>query len=428
MALLGHNVVLLERYRVAHSRIGEALAAGIWPLLDAIGAAAEIANCRHVRIWDSSVRWAGATTADVHRPGPPSVIVDRGEFDRVLLEQAMAAGVTVLAETTAQRPRRRRDGWSVAGAIGEGSTTINARFVADASGRAKVLGGALVRATPTLCLHARWRGRRAWPARALTEAIADGWLWGAPLPDGTFRSMLFIDADLLRRRGIHRPELSDFFRLVHASSRLFRTLALDADFAELEACDATRFSDPEPIGETFVKLGEASLALDPLSSMGVQKAIQSAVTAAAAAHTILSGGDSQAAVEFFREDQHASHRDHESWIGEYSSQPSPEPGDSFWRRRRSAQRPARRPRVAAMPLGRLRLSPAVRILPTPCIVGDRVEMRPAVHHPNLRRPVAYLGGIELAPLLTNPWPASLPATKSAAVATWLVLNEILVPR
>jgi len=65
---------------------------------------------------------------------------------------------------------------------------------------------------------------------------------------------------------------------------------------------------------------------------------------------------------------------------------------------------------------------------TPCIVGDRVEMRPAVHHPNLKRPVAYLGGIELAPLLTSPWPVSLPAPKAAALATWLVSNEILVPQ
>jgi flavin-dependent dehydrogenase len=428
MALLGHDVVLLERYRDPRPRIGEALAAGIWPQLKAIGAAAEIANCRQVQIWDSSVRWAGATTGNVHRPGPPSVIVDRGEFDRVLLEQAMAAGVTVLAETTAKRPRRRRDGWSVGGASGDTPTIIHARFVADASGRAKVLGGATARSTPTLCLHSRWRGRLTWPARALTEATSDGWLWGAPLPDGTFRSMLFIDADLLRRRGINRSRLNEFFRLAHSSSRLFRTLPRHAEFTELEACDATRFSDPEPIGEAFVKLGEASQALDPLSSMGVQKAIQSAVAGAAAAHTILSGGDAQAAVEFFRADQQASHREHESWIGEYSAQPSPGPKDSFWRRRRSAQPPAQRPRVATVPLGRLRLSPAVRILPTPCIVGDRVEMRPAVHHPNLKRPVAYLGGIELAPLLTSPWPASLPAPKAAALATWLVSNEILVPR
>ena len=149
MAVLGHEVVLVERYRVPRSRIGEALAAGIWPLLDAIGAAAEIANCHQVQIWDSYVRWAARTTADVHRPGPPSVIVDRGEFDRVLLEQAIDAGVTVIAETTAQRPRRRRDGWSVGGARANIPTTINARFVADASGRAKVLGGAVARATPT---------------------------------------------------------------------------------------------------------------------------------------------------------------------------------------------------------------------------------------------------------------------------------------
>jgi flavin-dependent dehydrogenase len=437
MAQLGHEVVLLERYRFPRPRIGEALAAGIWPLLETIGSAAEVANCHHVQIWDSSVRWAGATTLDVHRPGPPSLIVDRSEFDSVLLDQAIDAGVTVLAETTAQRPLQKGDGWSLVAAMREQSTAIHARFVADASGRSKVLGGAVMRASPTLCLHARWHGGHVWPMCALTEAIADGWLWGAPLPDGAFRSMLFIDADLLRRRGIHRSALTEFFRRVHARSRLFRALPRDAHFEELVACDATGFRDPEPIGDTFVKLGEASLALDPLSSMGVQKAIQSAVTAAAAAHTILSGGDSNAAVDFFQADQHASHREHESWFASYSSRPPPGADDSFWRRRKSARRPPQRSRVAAMPVGRLRLSPAARIIPTPCIVGDQVEMRPAVHHPNLRRPVAYLGGIELAPLLTTDhddgdlpsrWPATLSAEKAAAVALWLVSNEILVPR
>jgi hypothetical protein len=426
MADLGHRVVLLERHRFPRPRIGEALAAGIWPLLETIGATGAVANSRHVAVWDSSVRWGGPTTREVHRPGLPSLMVDRGEFDRVLLDQAIDAGVIVLAETTAERPHATPDGWSLVTATRKGSGLIRPRFVADASGRAKVLGGLATRGSSTLCLHARWHGVHVWPARALTEAVADGWLWGAPLPDGSFHSMLFVDADLLRRRGIRRPQLSGFFRLEHARSRLFSALPRDASFGKLEACDATCFSDPEPIGRAFIKLGEASLALDPLSSMGVQKAIQSAITGAASAHTILSGGDSQAAMDFYRADQYASHQEHASWIAEYSSQPALDAASSFWRRRRATNKTHQRPRRKELTLGRLRLSPAVKILPTPCMVGNRIEMRLAVHHPNLRRPVAYLGGIELAPLLSQ-WPSELPAERAGALASWLVSNEILVP-
>ncbi len=50
------------------------------------------------------------------------------------------------------------------------------------------------------------------------------------------------------------------------------------------ACDATTFCATDPIGETFVRVGEACFSLDPLSFTGVEKAMQTGLIAATAAH------------------------------------------------------------------------------------------------------------------------------------------------
>ena len=82
----------------------------------------------------------------------------------------------------------------------------------------------------------------------------------------------------------------------------------------------------------------------------------------------------------------------------------------FWSRRAgtlaeptAAAPPA--PRPAPQPGQRLIRSPALSVSPEPCVVGDFIEMHPAVHHPSLDRPVAFLGPVALATVLE-----ALPAT------------------
>jgi hypothetical protein len=83
------------------------------------------------------------------------------------------------------------------------------------------------------------------------------------------------------------------------------------------------------------------------------------------------------------------------------------------------------------------LSTHARFVPTACAVDDRVELRDAVNHPCLDRPLVFLGGVEIAPLLrlvTGPsdlnhildrWASIVAAPKAASLLGWLVRNEIL---
>jgi hypothetical protein len=88
----------------------------------------------------------------------------------------------------------------------------------------------------------------------------------------------------------------------------------------------------------------------------------------------------------------------------------------------------------------LDLSPGLEIVELPCVVDRLIEARPAVRHPALASPVAFLGDVELAPLLrcvrsgmTPPelvraWMPRVPPQRGSAIAQWLVSRDLLVPQ
>jgi hypothetical protein len=81
------------------------------------------------------------------------------------------------------------------------------------------------------------------------------------------------------------------------------------------------------------------------------------------------------------------------------------------------------------------LSPQAMLVPEPCIVGDFITMKPALHHPDLKRPVAFLGGCEVATLLRplqsgmalsalmDAW--KIPIESKVTIAGWLLKYRVL---
>jgi hypothetical protein len=445
---MGHDVVVVERHAFPRSHVGESVSPGVWPLLELLGARAAVEAAAFPRSIRARVRWGQperlSSTAE------PGITVDRGAFDQLLLSNTRGAGATVFQTATARRCTLGADGWKVEIATADGTRVIRARFLADATGRRRVLCGTRRRTSArTVALHACWRGVRAEEAQTRIEARPEGWLWGAHLPSGMFRAMSFVDPELVRRRdagGIER-----LYRSLLAGSSLFGDLV--AGEARLEersrGCDATCYTDDNPISDTFVKVGEACFAIDPLSSSGVQTAIQTGVAASAAVRSILAeDGDTNAAMQYYRELQEHSVRSHArlaagaySDCEEYAEEP-------FWRRR-AAQAPAVQPSRPPITLtdllsARVRLTRDATLVPSPCIVGDRVELRRALSHPTLSRPVAYLGGVEVAPLLDRfttdralgdvltEWDRTLGSGVAMSIAGWLVhrglIEAVAAPR
>jgi hypothetical protein len=80
----------------------------------------------------------------------------------------------------------------------------------------------------------------------------------------------------------------------------------------------------------------------------------------------------------------------------------------------------------------------LRVADTPVLIGDRIRCIPALHHPALGSPAAFLGDIALSPLvgqmregytagdLARRW--LLPSRDSRRVLDWLWHNGLLQER
>jgi len=438
LAQFGLGVCLVERAVFPRRHLGESLSPGVLPLLASIGAGPAIEAAGYLRARKVSVHWEEERERE--DPEGQGMLVDRGHFDRLLLEHARGCGVRILQPATVESLERRAGGWSV-GVREQGRTVeLEVRMVADASGRVGVLPRRRRRTGPqTVALHAYWTGEGL-SDHPRIEAGVKEWFWGVPLPDGVYNTLVFLDPRDLRETP---GTLAERFHALMATSSLLPLGVRASLIGGIQAADATPYLDEECVTEDSIKVGDAALALDPISSSGVQKAIQCALAGSAVVNTLLQRPQAQAlARQFYRESLSEASVRHRAWAGGHYAQVAAQRTARFWRERAGA---ATLPEVApfgagdrAPPDAALRLSPRVEIVELPCVVDRFIEARSAVRHPSLAAPVAYLGEVELAPLLrcvrsgmtprdlARSWMPRVPPRNGLAIAQWLVSRGLLV--
>lgn len=438
MAELGHSVELIESAVFPRTHLGESLSPGVTALLESLGATGALTDARPVSrvevAWDGPSRMREDERAEGR-------IVDRGHFDRWLVHHAKSLGVRVRQPARIVERRHDERGWRLVLATQAGREELRADFLADARGRGG--GGAWrkrMTGPATLALHAYWRGA-ALPAHPVIRAGDDAWYWAVPLPDGTCNLQVFIDA---REFGAGRKNRLEARYLDLLSRADFGTGLRQS---AVMATNATPYMALAPATPSRIALGETALALDPLSSSGVQKAIQTSLAGAIVANTIIRLPDSTAAaMEFYRMSLDEASTRHGEWAAGYYAEAARRRPACFWRKRAAALHddPPRRPvaladaaSVAAEPV---ELSRDLVIADMPCIDGEFIALKPALRHPGLAGPVAYLGNQPLAPLvgdlqsgatlveIAQGWSHRMPFKSALSIAIWLRNNGVLVER
>jgi flavin-dependent dehydrogenase len=444
MTQLGHDVCLVERARFPRRHLGESLSPGVLPLLETIGAreAVEAAGFRRVR--NVSVKWGGELEVreDAREQG---LLVDRGDFDQILLERAVALGTRVLQPAIVRERNSAEGGWSVNVDADGGAVQRRVDFVADASGRsARIAAHRRQTGYRTLALYAYWRGSDL-PQEPRIEAGSDEWYWGVPLPDGTYNTLAFVD--IVRFRAARSGSLTErFLELLNRSGLMAGCRGANLASAVM-AADATPYLDEDCVTPSSIKVGEAALAIDPLSSSGVQKAIQGALAAAVVANTLLrQPGSGDAARRFYRANLTDASERHCRWAAGHYGSVAARVGGEFWKDRATYKEssplslPQSRTPLDARLLSaaRVELSRQLEFVELPCLDGDFVTVKPTLRHPNLEGPTAYLGGWELAPLLrrlapgstplqiAHSWSDKIPLQSRLAIVGWLLNTGILV--
>jgi flavin-dependent dehydrogenase len=436
MAEFGHQVDVIEAAAFPRPHLGESLSPGVPALLQSVGAVGALDGARPAR--EVEVAWDGPALirTDEREAG---LLVDRGLFDRALLDRARRLGIRLHQPARVIDRKQTGNGWDIAIATAEGKETLQVDFLADARGRAGAAAWRRDTTGPaTLALHAYWKGA-ALPAHPVIRAGDAAWYWAVPLPDGACHLQVFVDAKefgalpkaTLEARYLELLDRSGFGTGLRQSP--------------VQATDATPYVVPSAATVSSIALGEAALALDPLSSSGVQKAIQTALAGAIVANTLIKAkGSADAAVAFYKTNLDEASARHASWARGYYAEAARTQSDVFWRRRagpaveETPPRPVAAADAASIASHRVELSRDFVIEDLPCIDGEFVALKQALRHPGLTSPVAYLGNQPLAPLLSDfnsgatlveiaqGWSHRMPFKSALSIAIWLRNNGVLV--
>lgn len=461
---LGYRVLIAERSPAwPRPQVGEALTRGVQNIVALLDAHDALADVPHLARQPTRLLWRGPDAETLDHGG--SAMVDRARFDAALLALARQRGVDLAWPAQVVTVDGQAGDWRIGLRCADGPRHVHARFLLDAGGRS----GAGPRLDCAPRLAAQWidLDQDALPAGLLgatrTEALEDGWLWGASLPGGRYRLMLVGDPGV-REATPRRPA-----ERLHAScsaSRLFGALARHTGGAAASMCSATPYLALDSWREGRLKVGDAAFALDPISSSGVEKAMRFSLQAAVAIHTLLSApGPARAALAraFIEQRLIETCVRHAHWTAASYAQ-SWCAGQPFWRARSAValpehddpawpglgarlrqaqarmaqfQEPALKALADFEPGRPLRLSGAARIVEQLCVIDDQVQVQPALSHPHLERPLAFLEDEALAPHLDSlrqartidhvvrQFGSSMPAHKASRIAAWMWQRGLL---
>jgi hypothetical protein len=336
---------------------------------------------------------------------------------------------------------RVEGGWRVPVRTEAGSQAVHARFFVDTTGRNGGLHPRGRRLGPaTVAISARWRKAAAVaPGTVLVEALPDAWCWGVAGSEGSLETVAFVD--MASCAGIGPTAFRARFDQLLRGGRLLCEALHGARRGPLRICDATPVVAATSAWRDALCVGDAAFAPDPLSSQGVQCALRSGVQAAAVVHTILAGGDAEAAMEFHESATrrlaashghaaarlYAGHRtwcERPFWAARAALVPPPEPG--------IAQGEA----LASDTM--IRLSPRAVVGLQPALAGAWIHHVPAVSAGPDEPPLAWAGTLPLVPLLRDfsgprravdivtMWSQAMPREQAQRLLQLLCTERILV--
>jgi flavin-dependent dehydrogenase len=300
---------------------------GLWESFRAAGHFASLASS------GTRAAWGSAEPHDreyIFSPYGPGWNLDRTHFDAWLLAAAGEAGAEVYHDATVTIVHPRALGWDVEAVIAGEKVTFRPAFLVDATGRASAIARRLGSRRLTrdhLVAVIGWAGAGEAPqgpdrspvpggdvaadTTLLVEAVPDGWWYTAALPGGARVAAFMTDPPLWSNR---RQSLAAFWldRLAETTYVRERMASPGGQVIVRPAgtwrtdplypqgafpCPAPRESGPGGSGPGWLAVGDAAAALDPLSSMGITRALASGLAAAGAIARHLDG-DPDALAEY----------------------------------------------------------------------------------------------------------------------------------
>ena len=298
LAQAGCRVVLLERSCFDGPRVGESLAPNVQPLLADLGVWQQFVDLTPLPSYGTRSVWGGPLPAEhshLQNPYLHGWHVDRLAFDRMLAESAVRAGAQLRLDTQLLRcVPGKHGGFNLSLSGGD---ELCAGFVIDATGRgstlARRLGAKSLTFDRLVGVAAQFENSNAaTKCYTLVETTADGWWYSAPAGSDRSVVMLMTDGDLICSQGT--KEMPLWSKALSRAGLTSTSIAgckmkwgprvFSAVSHRLQRADGCR--------RRWLAVGDAALAVDPISGSGVVRALRTAKAAAATVLASLAGDES----------------------------------------------------------------------------------------------------------------------------------------
>jgi flavin-dependent dehydrogenase len=427
LASWGRAVLLLSR-RTAGPALAESLPPSCLALFDRIGIRQGVEEAGFMRATGNAVWW-GNEPARVERfaSGSSGFQVARDRFDRLLLEQAAAAGAIVRRRALVRDVLAPEDATGmtlVRFETGAQTRDVAARWVLDCSGRSGLVARRRWRrpqpASRTLALIGVWEASDGWDleddSHTLVESYEGGWAWSVPVAPTQRYFTIMVDPAITAFAG--RKQLSPTYRSELAKTRHLKRFVERATLAGSPwARDASPYLSSRVSDDGMLVVGDAASFVDPLSSFGVKKALASAWLASVVTHTSLSDSRMQRpALDLYERRERAMHDTLASRSAALAREAAVAHETSFWSTRAMADTPdaedetdvtalrqdpdvlAAFAEIRRRPSVQFQRTVAVQEVKRPTVRGNQVVLEPHLVAPAFAEGVRYLRNVDLVTL------------------------------
>ena len=298
------NVVILEREKFPREHVGESLLPPSGRILNEIGVWEKVEAQNFPIKLGATLRWGttqelfdfsfipGQKFKEAPRPSPfegqrtrTAFQVDRGIFDKILLDHAAACGCRVFEESRVVSVET--NGNRVTGLEVESETfrepRLTARYYVDASG----VGGILRRAlnvpvdSPTalknIAIYDYWQNA-AWAKQEGVDgthiqimSLGWGWLWFITIGKTRTSVGLVTSAEYFKKSGMTREEI--YLRAVQEEPHIAELLVNAKRENLLQADRDWSYVSQQVVGNNWFLAGDSSGFADPILSAGITLAM-----------------------------------------------------------------------------------------------------------------------------------------------------------
>lgn len=330
----GLRVALIEQSVYDNFRVGETLPPEMRRLLTELGVWERFLSCDRLESYGIRSAWETPDARHhdfLYNPYGCGWHVDRAGFDAMLARAAADRGAELMVGARITALQQDVSGqWLLEVVEGGKKRTLRGCLLVDATGRRGSIVrqlGCGVQTVDRLVAAVAVLPRSEVAQWTLIEAVENGWWYSAPLPGDRTVFAYMTDSDLWRN-----SNWEELLKLAPLTSQ--RAAAMER-LPRIRVVSAASVLRQPVAGPNWVAAGDAALAFDPLSGLGIYKTIESGLRSSAAIARCFEGDRSGMVeyenwtVEGFRSYlamRHQFYGSVERW-----------PGSLFWRRRMDAK-------------------------------------------------------------------------------------------